>query len=48
VETLEVLKPEEPKWWGMMMSPRGDVNPEIFKMTWLENVTGDGVDTWDV
>jgi hypothetical protein len=24
----EVPKPEEPKWWGMMMSPGGDVDPE--------------------
>jgi hypothetical protein len=24
----EVLKPEESKWWGMMTSPGGDVDPE--------------------
>jgi hypothetical protein len=31
VETLEALKPKEPKWWGMMTSPGGDVDPKILK-----------------
>jgi hypothetical protein len=25
---IEVPKPEESKWWGMMKSPGGDVDPE--------------------
>jgi hypothetical protein len=25
---FEVAKPEDSKWWGMMMLPRGDVDPE--------------------
>jgi hypothetical protein len=30
------------------MSPRGDVDPGIHEVTWLEEVTWDDVDTWDV
>ena len=30
METPKVLKLEDPKWWGTMMSPRGDVDPRIF------------------
>ena len=48
VETLEVPNPEEPKWWGMMMSLGGDVDPKISEVTWLVDVTRDDVDTWDV
>jgi hypothetical protein len=48
METPKVPKPEEPKRWGMMMSPRGDVDPGIPKVTWLANVTWDDVDTYDV
>jgi hypothetical protein len=44
----KVPKPEEPKWWGMMTSPGGDVDPKISKVTWLADVTWDDVDTWDV
>jgi hypothetical protein len=31
MKTLKVPKPEESKWWGMMMSPGGDVDPKILK-----------------
>ena len=31
-----------------MTSPRGDVDPGIFEVAWLEDVTGDDMDTWDV
>jgi hypothetical protein len=48
MKTLEVPKLEEPKLWGMMTSPRGDVHPEIPKVMWLVDVTWDDVDTWDV
>jgi len=48
VETLEVPKHEEPKGWGTMMSLGGDVDPRISKVTWLTDVTGDDMDTWDV
>jgi hypothetical protein len=48
VETPEVAKPEEPKAWGMMQSPGGDVDPIISEVTWLVDVTRDEVDTWDM
>jgi hypothetical protein len=48
VETPEVPKPEQSKWWGMMMSPGGDVDPIISEVKWLADITGDNVDTWDV
>jgi hypothetical protein len=32
----------------MMMSSGGDVDLKISKVTWLANITGDDVDTWDV
>jgi hypothetical protein len=35
----EVLNPKGPKWWGTMMSPRGDVDPGISEVTWLADVT---------
>jgi hypothetical protein len=47
VETPEVSKPEESKWWGMMTSGGGDVDPRISEVTWLTDVTRDDVDTWD-
>jgi hypothetical protein len=31
MKTLEVSKPEESKWWGIMTSPGGDVDPIILK-----------------
>jgi hypothetical protein len=31
-----------------MMSPRGDVDLGITKVTWLADVTWDDMDTWDV
>jgi hypothetical protein len=48
VETPKVLKPEELKWWGTMTSPGDDVDPRIFEVTWLVDITRDDVDTWDV
>jgi hypothetical protein len=48
VETPEVLKPEESKWWGMMMPPGGDVDLKISEVTWIADVTGDDMETWDV
>jgi len=48
LKNLEAPKPEEPKWWGKMMSPGGDVDPIISKVTWLMNITWDGMETWDV
>jgi hypothetical protein len=48
VQTLKVPKPEEIKWWGRMMSLRGDVDLGISEVTWLGDVTWDDMDTWDV
>jgi hypothetical protein len=39
VETLKVLKPKDPKGWGMMMSREGDVDIRIVEVMWLANVT---------
>jgi hypothetical protein len=38
VETPEAQSPkaEEPKWWGTMMSPGGDVDPGILKLHGLQ------------
>jgi hypothetical protein len=48
VKTPEALKPEERKWWGTMTSPGGEVDPRISEVTWILDVTGDDMDTWDV
>jgi hypothetical protein len=48
MKTSEVLNPKEPKSWGMMMSPRSDVDRRIIEVTWLADITWDDVDTWDV
>ena len=48
METSEFPKPEEPKWWGTMMSLGGDVDPKISEVTWLTDVTGDDMDIWDM
>jgi hypothetical protein len=48
VETPKVPKAEEPKGWGTMTTPGGDVDPIIFEVTWLADVTNDDVETWDV
>ena len=48
METPKVLKLEELKGWGTMTSLGSDVDPRIFEVTWLGDITRDDVDTWDV
>jgi hypothetical protein len=35
----DISKPEEPKWWGTMKSPGGDVDLGNSKVAWLADVT---------
>jgi hypothetical protein len=34
----EVSKPKESKWWGMMMSPGGDVDPRRLSSTEIQSL----------
>jgi hypothetical protein len=45
VETLKFRKTNEPKWWGTMTSPGGDMDPKIYEVMCLADIIRDDVDT---